>query len=687
MTVSDVPLGARSLAAAASGRPFDLVAVHWQGSGAVLLRSHRIGGRWSAWQAADADSGPDPGSPEARSTAGWRLGGLVWTGLSDGVQVRTLGSVERVRLYRLWSPPRRLVPRALTIAGSPAIIPRAAWSADEAIVRAKPLIAPQLQLAIVHHTVNSNDYTPAQAAAIVRGIEVYHVDGNGWNDIGYNALVDRFGQVYEGRAGGLTKNVVGAHSLGFNVGSFGVALIGNFQTGMVPPAAAAALERLLAWRLDIAHVDPLSTLSFISGGNPRFPAGIPVFLRAISGHRDTYFTECPGEQLYALLPAIAQATAAIGLPKLYAPIVSGKLGGKVRFTATLSSARSWTVTVTDALGTAVGSGSGTGTSVDWTWDSSKVAPGRYTWTIQAGQTTLPASGTIGSAAPAPAPPPIPVPSPSPATGIISGLTTSPAVISPNADGYDDSTKLAYALTAPAAVTATVATSTGQTVATLFSSSQPVGRQSFSWAADGVPDGSYQIVISAVGLDGQTSTATIPLVVDRTLSGLSLSVKQLSPNRNGGTQVETISFALAAPTQVDVAVLRDGQPVASVFSGQLPSGQQQLAWDGSGTAGLLPDGSYQVVVTVSDALGTVTEKATLSIDATPPQLRIVSLKAMRFWLSEPSIVVFFVNGAREVKVEPAGSFHIPFTGTLRTLRAVAWDSAGNKSLAVASRIAA
>ena len=95
----------------------------------------------------------------------------------------------------------------------------------------------------------------------MRGIEIYHVKANGWNDIGYNFLVDRYGTVYEGRGGGVTRNVIGAHSLGFNSGTVGVSLIGNFQSAAPPAASVSSLVRLLAWRLDVAHVDPLSQAS------------------------------------------------------------------------------------------------------------------------------------------------------------------------------------------------------------------------------------------------------------------------------------------------------------------------------------------------------------------------------------------------------------------------------------------
>src|SRR5205807_2980686 len=138
---------------------------------------------------------------------------------------------------------------------------RLSWGADESIRRAGPRYADAVHFAIVHHTAGSNNYTRAQSAAIVRGIQVYHVRGNGWDDIGYNFLVDKYGQVFEGRYGGIDKAVVGAHALGFNYGSVGVAMIGNYNGAGLTAAARASLVKLLAWRLDVAHVDPASRVN------------------------------------------------------------------------------------------------------------------------------------------------------------------------------------------------------------------------------------------------------------------------------------------------------------------------------------------------------------------------------------------------------------------------------------------
>ena len=397
MVWRDVPLGPRALQASPAPIRFNMIGLHWSGTGTVSYRARSTSGLWSGWRVADADSGPDLQSRERQH--GWKDGAADWTGASTLVQFRTQGSVSRLRAFYLWSRVMRRATRTLSLAGSPAIVPRTDWQADEKIVRVKPLYAPSLKLAVVHHTAGTNDYTPAQAAAIVRGIEVYHVKGNGWNDIGYNFLIDRYGTVYEGRGGGITRNVIGAHSLGFNTGTVGISLIGNFDNATPPPAMQAALVRLLAWRLDVAHIDPSSTVAYTSGGNGKFRAGKVVTLRAISGHRDTGPTDCPGKYEYALLPQVIRSVAATGLPKLYSPIVSGVLGSDIRFQARLSSARPWTLTVTDATGKVVTRHAGNSQLVDWVWNSATAGKGPFAWTIDAGTDVLPASGTIGGALP------------------------------------------------------------------------------------------------------------------------------------------------------------------------------------------------------------------------------------------------------------------------------------------------
>ncbi|MER3410949.1 MAG: hypothetical protein C4305_00470, partial [Thermoleophilia bacterium] len=344
----DLPLAGERTVAATRQERFDMVGLHWQGPGQVLFRARGLAGRWSPWKGAapEAEDLPDKESGEPIGPPGWRVGNPWWTGPSDRLEVRTVGEVRRVRAWLVQVGYVRVPLRRVSMAGSPPIVPRLAWTGGERLSRGSPRYAPSLRLAIVHHTAGSNRYSPEMSAAIVRGIALYHIKANGWKDIGYNFLVDRFGQVFEGRAGGVDRNVIGAHALGFNVGSVGVAVIGTYGSSPPPAAAERALVSLLAWRLDRAHVDPLSTLVSVSQGNGRLPVGRPVALRAISGHRDVGATSCPGDALYARLGLIAQQAAAIGLPKLYEPQVRGKIGGLVRFRARLSSSLPWTVTVT-----------------------------------------------------------------------------------------------------------------------------------------------------------------------------------------------------------------------------------------------------------------------------------------------------------------------------------------------------
>ena len=137
----------------------------------------------------------------------------------------------------------------------------------------------------------------------------------------------------------------------------GVAVLGTHSNAAPSKAAQDAVAALLAWRLDLAHVDPTGLLNVVSSGSNRYAKGVPVLLRAVSGHRDTGFTDCPGNAFYARLNALAAAAAAKGLPKIYEPRVeTGE--GLYRFRARLSSSLPWTVTVTDRAGLQIAQGVG-----------------------------------------------------------------------------------------------------------------------------------------------------------------------------------------------------------------------------------------------------------------------------------------------------------------------------------------
>jgi flagellar hook assembly protein FlgD len=656
MVWRDVPVGARTLQAAAAPIRFDMLALHWQGSGAVSYRTRTAAGRWSAWRGADADL-PQTNPP-------WHFGNLDWTGAADGVQFRTSGSISRLRAYYLWSKTTTRVERTLSVAGAPAIVPRTDWQADEKIVRAHPLYAPALKLAVVHHTAGSNDYTPQQSAAIVRGIEVYHVKGNGWNDIGYNFLVDRYGTVYEGRGGGMTRNVIGAHALGFNNGTVGVALIGNFARAAPPPAMQSALVSLLAWRLDVGHVDPLSTVAYTSGGNAKFRSGKVVTLRAISGHRDTGPSECPGRDAYALLPGIAKRVAQTGLPKLYAPVVSGVLGGNIRFQARLTSSLPWTIAILDGKGTVVARKAGTSQLVDWTWSSAGAGKGPFSWTIAAGGQVLPATGTLGAVRP-PKPAPAPVPPPS----LLGGLAVSPGVLTPNADGTGFLVSVDFTLAQQAQVTVRAGS------LQLLNTTAAAGNDHFEWDLGQLPDGRYKLTVTAKA-GGETSTQSADVVVDRTLTGLAATPTAFSPNADGVSDTISFGFTLTQNVPVQVTVQRAGTTVATLFTGQLGPGVQTVGWDGSSAGTRLPDGQYTAVVTATDPLAVVSLLVPFAIDTIPPVLTLADPASVRFELSEPATITGTINGQPVTAGEPAGPFVFPFPGPATSWSLTARDAAGN-----------
>src|SRR6185436_11332750 len=141
----------------------------------------------------------------------------------------------------------------------PVIYSRAAWGANESLRRGAPSYG-QVQLGFVHHTVSANNYTAAQVPAMIRGIYAYHVQSNGWNDIGYNFLIDRFGRTWEGRAGGMDKAVVGAQTLNYNSWSMGVSAIGNFDVARPTQAMTNAFKRVFAWKLALSGLPATGTV-------------------------------------------------------------------------------------------------------------------------------------------------------------------------------------------------------------------------------------------------------------------------------------------------------------------------------------------------------------------------------------------------------------------------------------------
>jgi hypothetical protein len=303
---------------------FDLVGVQWRGRATVKidLRARSLsGGRWSRWAPAGADGdGPDPAEAKA-ARAALNTGEPLWAGRSDAVQLRLSRPVTGLRL-RLIDTGKAATARAArqpatlplpaTNAAAPAIVPRSSWDPSG---RCRPTISTpgfgNVQMAFVHHTVSLNGYSRSQSAAVVLGVCLYHRDGRGWHDIGYNFLVDRYGQVFEGRAGGIDQPVVGAQAGGFNVPSTGVSMIGDFTRTAPPKVAMDALARLLAWKLSIHGVPATGHTTVTSAGGPStaYRAGTRVTLPRISGHRDADLTACPGAALYRQLPALRTRVA------------------------------------------------------------------------------------------------------------------------------------------------------------------------------------------------------------------------------------------------------------------------------------------------------------------------------------------------------------------------------------------
>jgi hypothetical protein len=278
------------------------------------IRSRR-GGSWGAWTTVPPMHGGQDEGAEVRSEhTGTEL---AWVGRSTAIQYEVWGPrPDGLRLVLLYPRPNRsdtaLASRVNGSASSrtapaelePSLFLRQDWGADETWRNGRPAYNHLMQQVHVHHTANANDYSSDDVPTLIRGIYRYHTHYLGWSDIAYNFLVDRFGGVWEGRAGGRERLVRGAHTRGFNSSSTGIAVIGNFDEVRPASSVLRSVAQIAAWKVHESGGWPRGRVRVRSEGSDLYDAGDLVLLRVIDGHRDTNETACPGRHLYDALPAI-----------------------------------------------------------------------------------------------------------------------------------------------------------------------------------------------------------------------------------------------------------------------------------------------------------------------------------------------------------------------------------------------
>ncbi|HEY0535446.1 MAG TPA: peptidoglycan recognition protein [Actinoplanes sp.] len=299
--------------------PFSLLGVTWADPALAITATVQVRtraqatGRWSAWHTLTSH-GSAPGDTRGATDP-------LWAGGSDGVQARLIGGGGlpddlRLDLIDPGRPPAVIEARQATLPAMargtvpvparpvPHMITRAGWGANESMVKGVPEYTGPTRVFFVHHTATGNGYDCADSAAIVRSIQAYQVHSKGWDDIGYNFLVDRCGHIFEGRAGGVGHPVLGAHTLGFNTDASAIAVIGTYDAARPTPNVERAIATVAAYKLGAYGNDPAGRVVLTSGGGNLYPRGTEAGLYRISGHRDAGRTDCPGDALYTRLPAI-----------------------------------------------------------------------------------------------------------------------------------------------------------------------------------------------------------------------------------------------------------------------------------------------------------------------------------------------------------------------------------------------
>ncbi|MBU6347668.1 MAG: N-acetylmuramoyl-L-alanine amidase [Actinomycetales bacterium] len=334
--------------------PFSLVGVIWSKRQFqdIQLASSQIevkvleAGIWSDWYPLNFDADHAPDQIEAVKHDTTQGTDPLITGISTGLIVRvktkSAKSFPPVKVSLVYSAPttqdqrvalaarrnqssRRNLNSITTKSGAvvarPNIVSRAEWGADESLRDPSPRIGEKIIAGFLHHTATTNSYQPEDGPAQMRDLYAYFINVRKYSDIAYNFLVDRYGVIYEGRAGcslnpptpcdGPSRPVIGGHTAGMNRNTFAVSVLGNFETTKPDSATAekivSSVSALIAWKLAPYDLYP-STITKIkstdTAGLSKFPNGAVASIPVISAHRDVGKTVCPGKYFYPYLPEI-----------------------------------------------------------------------------------------------------------------------------------------------------------------------------------------------------------------------------------------------------------------------------------------------------------------------------------------------------------------------------------------------
>jgi hypothetical protein len=298
--------------------PFTMVAFDVPDGTRLRYRTSPDGQAWTAWTAAPSFAQEGDVAPVTAGGPAWASStDLHWVGASAWIEVDLDGDPDGAAVHfvdttgRALSLPTR-VRQALAAVASPTrtaaarvpqpdMVSRRDWGAGRS---GRPRYHSGVRAATLHHTAGSNAYACKDAAGIVRAIWTYHVRTLGWSDIGYHFVVDKCGTVYEGRAGGADRPVLGAHAGGFNTGTFGISILGEFGDRLPSAQAREAVAHVVAWKFSLHEVRADGRVTLTSSGSTRYPRGRRVTLPTFFGHRDVSRTACPGDRLYRELPQL-----------------------------------------------------------------------------------------------------------------------------------------------------------------------------------------------------------------------------------------------------------------------------------------------------------------------------------------------------------------------------------------------